>query len=439
MAESKKLSLFTAILININIMLGAGIFINTAELAKRVGSLSPLVYAVVAILILPLILAIAEIWRQNKGACTFYHFGLPISPFFGFLSSWAYFIGKLCSFALGIHVCVSFLRLIIPVLQIIPILLFDSIIIFLFTLLNLLNVKTGKSVQFTFIGLKLIPIIFAILVGLFLFSGSNFGGEVIWQNFPSCIPLVLYAFAGFEASCSLSQQIENSEKNGPKAILISYGIVVSLVILFQFMFYGSLGSILGSLPQGYLEAYPSLLNKLFSDNAQLKNMLITILHIGIASSSLGSSYGIMFSNSWNLYTLAQNKHTFGEKIFTYLNKYSAPLFCVITEGILGITYLLLTQGKQVPLQQVGALGSAIAYTFSIISLFVITYRQHGVIKLLPTLGLCSCLILIASFVLAIMRDGVSSLLILFLLILIFGTYMFYKKHEPRDLEVYEKL
>ena len=36
-AQEYKLSLPTAILININIMLGAGIFINTATLSHRAG------------------------------------------------------------------------------------------------------------------------------------------------------------------------------------------------------------------------------------------------------------------------------------------------------------------------------------------------------------------------------------------------------------------
>ena len=38
MSETHKLSLTTAILININIMIGVGVFINTTALAKQAGS-----------------------------------------------------------------------------------------------------------------------------------------------------------------------------------------------------------------------------------------------------------------------------------------------------------------------------------------------------------------------------------------------------------------
>ena len=61
MATEHKLSLPTAILININIMMGAGIFINTVELSKRAGLLGGFMYPLIGLLILPLIIAIASI------------------------------------------------------------------------------------------------------------------------------------------------------------------------------------------------------------------------------------------------------------------------------------------------------------------------------------------------------------------------------------------
>ena len=55
MSRSQKLSLFSAILININIMLGSGIFINTAVLTQQAGSLGALVYPIVGLLLFPLL------------------------------------------------------------------------------------------------------------------------------------------------------------------------------------------------------------------------------------------------------------------------------------------------------------------------------------------------------------------------------------------------
>ena len=438
--SNHKLSLLAAIFININIMLGTGFFINTVVLTKEAGSLGPTVYLVVAVLLFPLILSIAKLLEYSPESGTFYDFGKIVSPFFGFLSSWSYFTAKLCSAALGIHVCLSFLQQIIPALQAIPILPLDIIAIALFTCLNLLNLQIGKHIQFSFICLKVIPILFVIFTGIYLFSGAHFAPDtLIWSGVPLSIPLVLYVFTGFEASCSLSSRIVNPEKNGPRAIFISYGITVAIVFLYQFFFYGSLGMYLGTLTGGYLDMFPALLQKLASNAIELKQSAQALFYIAIASSSLGAAYGILYSNSWNLYTLARNNHTFGKKLFTSLNKHGMPFACVITEGIIAMAYILITQGHQIPLQQVASLGATIAYTFSVIALLVLAYKKRNGM-LTPTLGIISCLLLLSAFVWTFKVQGATTLLFIFFGLMVFGSLMFYKLHKPNsNLEVFEDI
>ncbi len=439
--SSHKLSLLSGILININIMLGSGIFINTVLLTRQAGSLGALAYIVVALLLLPLILAIGQLLHYHHESGTFYDFGRAVSPFFGFLSSWSYFTAKLCTCALGIHVCLSFLQQVIPLLQSIPILLFDTFVIIIFTLLNLLNLKIGKSIQYSFIAIKLIPIFFVIFVGLYLFNGSYFTPDTfIWSGVPLSVPFVLYAFSGFEASCSLSSRLKDPKKNGPLAIFISFGAVVTTIFLYQLLFYGSLGMALGTIANGYLGTYPALLDKLALPAGAFKNNLQTILSIAIASSTLGASYGVMYSNGWNLYTLAHNNHTFFRKLFTTLNAHGMPYACILAEGTIALAYLLITRGNQVPLQQVSALGGTIAYTLSSIALLILTYKSRKVIGIIPVLSLISCALLIGSFIWTVTINGPTSMLMVFFALLIFGSFMFYKKHEPRgNLEIFEEI
>lgn len=435
----KKLSLSSLILISLNIMLGSGVFINTAVLAQQTGSLSPLVYAIVGLLLLPLILGIIKLWKFSEHGCTFYHFGLHLSPFFGFLSSWSFFVAKICSFTLGVHVCMSLTQSIIPILQTIPTLVLDFATITLCTMLNLLNLRAGSRIQYGFLTLKLIPIIFVIIIGLYLFTGSYIYQNIpAYSSIPATMPLVLYAYSGFESSCSLSDSIENPGKNGPRAIMFSYLLVVVLLVLFQFMFYASLGPELGQVKGGYLGVFPLLVNKL---NVQgfLKKIMVDIFHLGIASSSLGSSYGIMFSNSWNLFVMAKNDHTFIKKILIKLNESKVPYFCVIAEALLSFVYLSITKGNQIPLQQTGALGMSIAYTICSLALLAVLYKREKKIKLLPILSLTSCLLLIASFVWNVWSLGISNLLMFFAIVMLLGTYMFYLKHEPKEMKVYEEL
>ena len=253
------------------------------------------------------------------------------------------------------------------------------------------------------------------------------------------MPLVLYVFTGFEASCSLSTHIENAEVNGPRAIFISYGIAVAIVFLYQFFFYGSLGLYLGTLAGGYLDMFPALFKELGTHAINLKPALLSLFYIAIASSSLGSAYGILFSNSWNLYTLAQNNHTFGKSLLTSLNKHGVPFACIIIEGLLAITYILITQGYQIPLQQVSSLGATIAYTFSSIAFLVLCYKKRDAV-LVPILSLISCSLLIGSFIWTVSVQGPTIMLLVFLGLLIFGSFMFYKRHELEgSMERFEEI
>ena len=68
MSTSKQeLSLFAAIIINLNIIIGSGVFINTAELAKRAGIFGALCYAVVGVLLFPLILSFVRLLQLYPG------------------------------------------------------------------------------------------------------------------------------------------------------------------------------------------------------------------------------------------------------------------------------------------------------------------------------------------------------------------------------------
>jgi amino acid transporter len=250
---------------------------------------------------------------------------------------------------------------------------------------------------------------------------------------------VLYAFGGFEASCSLSSRIKDSKRNGPLAIFISYSFVVTIVFLYQLLFYGSLGTLLGTLAGGYLDAFPVYLQQ-FSLSPELKIKLQTLFHLAIASSTMGASYGILYSNGWNLYTLAHNNHTFKRKLFTSLNAQGMPYACILIEGFLALTYLLITQGKQVPLQQVSALGGTIAYTLSSIALLVLTYRNEKRISPIAIFSLLSCSLLILSFIWSIKTHGPTLMLMLFLGLIIFGSFMFYRKYiQHSRLDLFEEL
>lgn len=422
--QEYKISLPSAILININIMLGAGIFINTANLAKRSAELGAFMYLLVGVLMLPLILSIAQLLRLHPAGGFYVFAQKEINPFAGFLSGWCYFTAKLASCMLMIHVSMTLIQQIFPATKIVSTFVLDSFVVGFFIFLNLLNIKTGNAIQKLFVGFKTFPIIFAILSGIFIFQTENYHSTITFgDSVSSSLPLVIYAVIGFEAACSISSKIEDAHKNAPRAVLISFGIVIFIASLYQFIFYGALGKELASC-SGHCETFPTLLKALFGDTV-FSRKFEGIIHLAIASSTLGAAYGIIFSNSWNLHILAQKRHLWFSNFFSRLNQNAIPSACVFVEGIICLMYLAVSQGILVPLQQIGALGCVISYTFSVAALLYAkkNNQEAGKGKWIPILALVSCSLLITACLRCFFIDGMSSL-VTFSILMAFGTVMF---------------
>ena len=360
-------------------MMGAGIFINSVELSKRAGILGGFIYIIVGILLLPLIISIAQMVNLYPDGGFFTYAKQELSPLAAFVSTWAYFVGKLGSAILLIHTAFSLLMQIIPALSSVSIYVLDILVVAVFICLNMFNLKTGKIIQAWLMAFKLIPIFFVIFCGLFLLQPAVVTTfPVVLEGIPTSIPLVLFAFLGFEATCSLSSNIVHAKRNGPLAIFISYAIVILFYFLYQFLLYAAVGPQLVT-QQSYLATFPLLLKSLFAQlnvyGAQL------FLNIAVAASALGGSYGILYSNSWNLYMLARHKFVPFSGYLASLNQNQIPYVCVIIEGIICILYLLITGGNQIPLQLTSVMGSITAYTLSIIALWALAGKNAKLIEI----------------------------------------------------------
>ena len=199
--------------------------------------------------------------------------------------------------------------------------------------------------------------------------------------------------------------------------------------IYQLIVYGALGTILSSITQTpeYLQTFPVFLQKLLPNMPVFALYLKAILHLAIASSALGGSYGIMFSNTWNLHTLAKNKHTFFSKFFTSLNQHAIPFACVIFIGFMYLVYLFISGGDQMLLQPTAVLGTILAFTLSVIALILAKLKRANtkINILIPIFGLFVCGLMAYQCVKTLISGGISSILILFTVLLILGYVMYF--------------
>ncbi len=407
----------TAILINTNIMLGTGVFINTAKLAQATGVLSPLVYACVGALLYPLIHVFIQLQRYMPRG-SLYDFGAIIHPRIGFISAWGYYVGKLASAYLGIHVFSHILEQIVPS---IPTHITECILIIMCIWLYQQRIQVTTSVQYAFMACKLIPLLSVIFLGLCWITSEQLviSLPAVWSNFPAAIPFVLFSFAGFEASCSLSQSLPDPHREAPRVIILSYILAVGISILYQATSWILLGNALAEAPS-YIHAFTTILYTTLPVNA------IAFVHIlaltTIAISALGASYSIIFSNTWNLYILAKKRHLRGASLLSRTNRYDMPSLCALVTGGILFSYFVWTGGDATPLQQLGAAGATWTYTFSIIA-----WIYHTQASFISILALASSSIFIWATVQSGITFGVTAYLV-FLSLLLLG-YVLYTGTE----------
>jgi amino acid transporter len=444
--EQRHISLPWAIILNLNVMIGSGIFVNTVLLGKNLGALGAIAYILVGIALLPLVFGFMVLMDRLKGG-TFYDYGALINSFTGFIGSWSYFVAKLASCAVSIYVFTALFQKLFVSLQTVPAFWIESIILLAFVGLNMLNMRIGRSIQFGFMVLKSLPIFFAIGVGLWMLNPTYITlSGAVWGSVFSNVPLVLYAFTGFELICSLTGSLKDPQRDGPRAILYAYLIGVAIVVIYQWAFYGALGPGLAGL-EDIKEMFPLLVAKL-SMSASLSTTLLSAIHTGIATSALGAAYGIMYSNGWNLHALARQKQVIFSELVEQKNKYGVPMICVFVEGAIVFGYLLVLAwySSLLPLQQIVSCGMTLTYLVSMLALGFIWLQdkkdqnkgEPGYQSLPKTrffglrvlLALASCCLFIGALVSNWLTFGVVPAT-LFGVLLILGLFMFWVQRKNK--------
>lgn len=420
MTNSYKLSLSSAVFICINIILGAGVFLNTVTLAQFAGSLSPLVYVLVGLLMLPLVVVIARLVRQFPGGTLYTFCREGLGEMGGFIVGWSYFAGKLASSSLMIHFFTSLVGIVFPVIQIVPQLLLDLFILYLFTWLNMMNMKTGNLIQIGFMATKMIPISLIIFGGLWFLHPAVFTtGYTDPLQFALAIPLAIYAFTGFESIASINAHMQSPAKNGPRAIFIAFCAAIGITTFLQTAFYATVPAdvLATAAPHAGITVFAQ---SLFGTLACC-SMLIAVLQLAVGFSALGGAYGILFSNHWNLYALANHRTIPFSNVLSSVNNFGIPVWCVAAQAVLCSYYLIFLGSQQVLLQQINALACTIAYFLSTLAYFAVG-RKNGRDTLWVIAAFITCMIFFASCINGLIQQGIGAL-IGFSLLLGFGILM----------------
>ncbi len=421
----KRVNLFDGMSIVAGAMIGSGIFIVSADIARTVGSPG---WLLVVWLITGIITVIGAI-SYGELASMMPHVGgqyvylkEAYHPLVGFLFGWTTFLVIQCGSIAAVAVAFAkFSGVIFPwisdanvLLHLGPLKVTSTIIVAILmiaflTWLNTRGIVTGKTVQNIFSSTKVIALLGFVLIGFFATKGINslhINREVFWQasrlgDNNQLIPLtgfVLIAAVGTALVGSLfsadawynvtyiSGEVINPKRNVPLSLVFGTLIVCVIYLLTNFVYIKILplsGSPDGTdaLSRGIQYATDdrvatSAMSVVFGDYAAI------IMAVFIMISTFGCNHGLILAGPRVYYAMARDG-LFFRKV-AEINRKGVPGFAIVVQGIWAI--LLCLSGTYSDLLDYVIFAVLLFFTLTILAIFILRIKKPDIPRPYKALG-----------------------------------------------------
>lgn len=390
-------------MIGVNTIVGAGFLVNIYPLMKTAGILGFLGYWCALIALLPVMIVIAQFAQERPVPAGIYHYPREfLSPAYGFLSGWSYFLGKCASVATLTHAFVSFFISQGTLPDTLSATTYDALFIIGLGLLNAVGVSVSGRIQWLFTTLKSIPFIAVIVGGAFFIATKGIPTNIPLPHdfsLQALLPLALFAFSGFESICAIGHRIENPKKNAFRVIMAAAIVVLTLYTLLQV----SITLVLNGTCNATISPLLQFTNLAFGS----KTVGLVIVNCAFIS-VLSGVFGNLANNSWNLHALAKDGFFPFAQTLTRVNKHSVPWIALIAKVLIVLFFLGLTQ-QQVPLTNIAVAGITFSYLLNLFAALKgrLDSRINQVHPAIPIIGTLFCSGIIGFCFANIARYGLS--------------------------------
>jgi APA family basic amino acid/polyamine antiporter len=413
----KRVTLFDGIAIVAGAMIGSGIFIVSADIARNVGSPGWLmmVWIITAVITVIGALSYGELasMMPNVGG-QYVYLREAYHPLVGFLFGWTTFLVVQCGSIAAVAVAFAkFSGVLFPwisdsnilahagPIKVNSTMVIAIIMIVFLTWLNTRGIVTGKTVANIFSSTKVVTLFGFILIGIFATRGINsfeINKEVFWQASKigpdnSIIPLAgfsliaaigtalvgsLFAADAWYNVTYLSEEVINPKKNVPLSLF--YGtLLITLIYVFTNYVYIRILPLHGSpdgtdvLSRGMQFATDdrvatSAMNVVFGDNAAI------IMAVLIMISTFGCNHGLILAGPRVYYAMARDGLFF--KKVAELNSKGVPGFALAVQGVWAV--LLCLSGTYSDLLDYVIFAVLIFFALTILAIFILRKKRPDI-------------------------------------------------------------
>ncbi|MBU1014716.1 MAG: APC family permease [Bacteroidetes bacterium] len=404
----------------INVVIGSGIFVLPALVSEGLGSAGILAYLFCGFLITLIMLGFAELGSKiNVTGGAYAYIEIAFGKYFGFLATNLLIFGtSLMATAAVANALAGTLAYLFPIFndQLVRIAFFIAIFSGL-AITNVIGVKKGITlVKFTTIA-KLAPLLLLVIWGSTRIVFDN----LTWHEIPAFsdigkISLILFfAFQGAESSLSVGGEVKNPRKTVPKAILLSFMIILLLYIAVQLVSQGILG-----------DSFPNYKDAPLAEVAKriMGPLGLTIMISGAAI----SMFGYLSSDTLNmprvLFRSAKDKVIPIKALSLVHSKYATPYIAVIVYTYLGCFFAITGEFKQLAiLSSSSVLLVYLGVAFAVMKLRSKTFEASNSFKIpggitIPILSILTILWLLSNLTSQEMKGIIIALGILSFLFLV---------------------
>ena len=333
-----KIGFNTAVAIVIANMIGTGVFTSLGfqVLGIQTGFAIIMLWVVGGVLALCGALTYGEIGSAFPESGGEYNYLSKLyHPAVGFLSGW---VSVTVGFAAPIAAAaVALSRYVIKIYPTVNAMELSCTVIILITTIHSVNLKAGSVFQRMFTLVKVVCILMFIGFGLFhvpdhviSFSPSPSAiKDVFSAAFAGSLVYVTYAYSGWNAAAYISGEINNVQKNLPKALFVGTLLVMIIYTVLNYVFLYSvpINELKGVVEVGYLSA-----NKIFGVQVgQFMSLVIALLLVSTISAMVLAGPRVMQSMGNTIH---------GLRFFARSNKSNVPYVAIVFQSIIALLLVL---------------------------------------------------------------------------------------------------
>jgi len=239
----RAVGLLSLTAVALNGMIGSGIFLLPATVARLLGPVSPLAYLVSGMAILFIILCFAEVGsRFEQAGGPYLYARTAFGPFVGFEVGWMFFLTRLIAFAAISNAFTAYLAYFWPAAGAgIGRVIVISVLLAMLAAINFVGIRQATwFVNLLTVG-KLLPLLLLAIAGLFFIDARQFSFSALPPTaaLRQASLVLIFAFGGFELASVPSEEVINPRRNLAIALLAAVSLTGIIYVLVQIVALGT--------------------------------------------------------------------------------------------------------------------------------------------------------------------------------------------------------